>query len=304
MNIYQNLFKHLKFFVSICFIIGVMQINQSMAEKKTGQSKIRSATTKEIALKLQAHLKDSISISLAPKRWLEAGTIIKKAVELENEGEKLKSTESFSEAGKILLSIEKDHPFRKLSDSKIQLGEILFDKKTKIISFPATITYHEDMPVEVLLCKTKANRAYESIFVSDIRPIHLQTILYLAGYMNGSRNSDNKKVQQGARLKLSISFTPEGADKVIARPVEDFLFNDGTNSLWKHKYWIFVGSNAEKGRLTSDLTGEMIITWCVGPAIIQPSDHTIASGKTHLSVNKLKEFPDKAKVTFLIFPAN
>ena len=120
--------------------------------------------------------------------------------------------------------------------------------------------------------------------------------------MNGSRNSDNKKVQQGSQLKLSITFTPEGSKKPITKRVEQLMLDDATNSVWKQKYWIFVGSNAHKGRLIADLTGESILTWCHGSAIIQPSDDSIASGKSHLSVNKLNDVPDKTKVVFLISP--
>lgn len=101
---------------------------------------------------------------------------------------------------------------------------------------------------------------------------------------------------------LSVRITSEDGKKSITKPVEDFLRVSKTGEPWKQKCWIFVGSNIDKGRLTADITGESVISWCVSPAIIQPSDEGVATGKIHLDLIENKEFPDKSEVLFIISP--
>jgi len=299
MNIHR---KYLTYrVITVLFLIApfflMADIENSKLPSKDVQEKV---TSKDMALKLKKYLSKTISISLSPNRWENALTILKDAENLEKEGDVAKSSERYFEAGQILLKIEKEHPYKEFKNGNIKLGEILYDKKRRTISFPATVKYNKDMPVEVLVCKPQSERNYETLFISDIRPLHLQTILYLAGCVNGSRDIGDEKIKQGSRLRLFIQYIPQEGKTPIVKRVEEFFYNTETGLPWKQKYWIFVGSNVDKGRLISDLTGESIITWCVGSSIIQPADDDIASGKSHLDLIKNSDIPDKSNVTFII----
>ena len=264
----------------------------------------KKVDNKKIALKLQKYIAGSISKSLSPGKWAEAQSLIRKAAVAEQNGKEGLADQKYTEAGEVLLAIEKEHPFKRLKNGDMQLGQVFLQKKTRTISFPAKVAYHKEMPVEVILSKPDAERSYETLFTSTIRPIHLQTMLYLAGYMNGSRSEEDKNIRQGDPLKLSVRIISEGGKKSITKPVEDFLCISETGVPWKQKYWIFVGSNVDKGQLVADLTGESIISWCVSPAIIQPSDEGVASGKKHLDLVENKEFPNKSEILFIISPSD
>ena len=299
---WKSLHKTLLIISFFCFFTSFLlskPVSDRQKEQKAAEKKIDS---KMIALKLQKHIAGSIAKSLAPEKWGEAQSLIKKAAAADQNGKSDIADQKYAAAGQILLSIEREHPFKRLNNGDMQLGHITLHKKTKTISFPAKVAYHKEMPVEVILSKPDAERSYETLFTSTMRPLHLQTMLYLAGYMNGSRAGGYKNSKQGDPLKLSVRITSEDGKKSITKPVEDFLCISETKEPWKQKYWIFVGSNVDKGRLIADLTGESVISWCVSPAIIQPSDEGVASGETHLDLVENKEFPNKSKILFIISP--
>jgi hypothetical protein len=287
--------------VVILFSIFLFTLNAETADNTLEKDAVnQKLIPKDIALKLQKSLVSKISPRLDPQGWKKASDLLNEADSLEKEGKKKEASEKYTQAGQILLKIEKEHPYKSFKNGNIKLGKILLDKKKKTISFPAIVKYQPDMPVEVLLCTPLADRNYEALFFSTIRPIHLQTILYLAGYENGARVENNKKVKQGSRLRLFIKYTPKNGAAPIIKSVEEFLCDEKTERKWQNKYWIFVGSNAYKGRLLADITGESIITWCSESAIIQPSDDNAASGKSHLILKKQDNIPNESKITFII----
>jgi hypothetical protein len=127
-------------------------------------------------------------------------------------------------------------------------------------------------------------------------------MLYLAGYLNGSRIEDDKENPQGARLSISIKYTPEGQRNAVIKRIEEFLYSEKTGLMWKQKYWVFVGSDIDKGKLLADLTGESILTWCIQSSILQPSDTGVASGKVHLVSKSIDNIPENSKVILMLEP--
>ena len=311
-SIYSGYFTHIFYIPSIIshtlfsillFSTSFLLFSAPTPSGKNLMSDLGSHSPKELTLKLKRYLENSISASLDRKSWKKAMELLAQAEQRESGGEVKKAQELYIEAGKILLSIDKKHPYRQLSESKITLGQITLDKKSQTISFPAKITYNKDMPVEVILSTPNAYRSYETLFTSTINPLHLQTILYLAGYMNGVRTADNQGSKQGDHLFLYIQNLPKDGSKIVTKPVGDFLRVYETGEVWKPKYWVFVGSKIDQGQLVAERTGESILSWCVASTIIEPSDDLVAKGDHSLSLCRDKAFPDKSDVIFIILPS-
>ncbi|MEN9359781.1 MAG: hypothetical protein RL095_1316 [Verrucomicrobiota bacterium] len=81
-------------------------------------------------------------------------------------------------------------PVEEGPEGSLRLGGILWEPKTQKISFAAILSLPKAdpeqgietaMPLE-LICCTPAGRRYESLLVSEIRPLHLSLLLALAGF--------------------------------------------------------------------------------------------------------------------------
>ena len=258
--------------------------------------------TKDDVLKMRDKIAKTIVVPLAGARWINVEKLISNAKKSSADGEGGKAAKYYNDAGKLLACIIKEHPYKKLQNGSIQLGLITLDTNKKMLSFPAKVTYHREMPVEVILCRPNSDRNYETLFTSEMRPLHLQTLLYLAGFVNGAISKNSKKASQGAKLTLLIRYKSAKDGKVRSVNVNDMLINSDAGRKLEHFPWIFVGSNIYHGKLVADLTGESIISWCVSPAVIEPSNEKIASGEEHIDVNAPADLPDKTDVTFIIKP--
>ena len=276
---------------------NINTVNPTAADSIPSEKNI---TAKKTVLELQKRISGTLSVSLDPDNWQYAQKLIKEASVLEKGGKRGEADAKYSAAGEIMLSIVKAHPYKELKDNIITLGKITLDRKERRISFPAKVSYHADMPVEVILCREDSERSYETLFVSEISPLHLQTVMYLAGYMNGMRKPGNKDIKQGSLVDISVQkMSPEGV--VITKNITDFLTPDKGEDL-DNIHWVFVGSNVLKGELVAELSGESIISWCVSSVIIEPDNEDIASGKIQLNLNQLPEFKNGTEVEFIITP--
>ena len=276
---------------------SINTVNPTAADSIPSEKNI---TVKNTVLKLEKRLSGTLSVSLDPDSWQYAQKLIKEAAALEKGGKRKEADAKYSAAGQIMLSIVKAHPYKELKENIITLGKITLDRNRRKISFPAEVSYHADMPVEVILCRENSERSYETLFVSNVSPLHLQTVMYLAGYLDGTRKPGNKDEKQGSLVDISVrETTPEGA--VITKNITDFLKPEKGKEL-ENFHWVFVGSDIFKGKLLAEISGESIISWCVSSAIIEPDNEDIASGKIQLLLRQLPDFKNGTEVEFIITP--
>jgi hypothetical protein len=175
------------------------------------------------------------------RQWQTATMLFRKGEKQEQDGRKKEASDSYSESGQILTKMKQAHPYAVLHDGRIRLGQIILDKKNQTLSFPAKITYPAEMPVEVILCRPDSERNYETLMVSSIRPLHLQTMLYLAGFMNGARVPNKKDVRRGDLLDIFIEYRTK-AGTAVKRNLDEFLVKESGGTI-KGVRWVFVGSN-------------------------------------------------------------
>lgn len=133
----------------------------------------------------------------------------------------------------------------------IRLGNIMINRRTNEISFPAKINMSKG-PVEVLVC-TQKGRLHESLLASDIDPFRLQMALVLTGAANGAF-PEGGKVLGGDRFNVDVK--PENGER---EPVENWILNDMKKKNMERQGWVFVGSSFHKQKgCMAALSGNII----------------------------------------------
>ena len=166
--------------------------------------------------------------------------------------------EGGGEAGKI----------ERLPDGNIRLGLITVAPARREISFPATVNQLAG-PIEVLIANPHG-RVHESLLRSQVRPLHLQTVLYLLKLSNGARAATGGE-QQGDLVDIDIEWKPpQGAPR--RRPVEDWLHDTRTDSRAKRQGWVFVGSRVRNGLFLAGPAGNLAVTYSVPDTVLDTPD--------------------------------
>ncbi|MFW6413859.1 MAG: YdjY domain-containing protein [Verrucomicrobiota bacterium] len=176
---------------------------------------------------------------------------------------------------------------KQLPGGDLKLGDIILHRDTKTISFPAEMNLRKG-PLEVLIA-TSRGRLHESLLETDIRPLHLQTFLYLLGLDNGARMPSGHDAEepegssphqdtsassreadeeegQGDLVDLDIRWEEDG--KTRTRPIEEYIINTHEDRTMKRHGWVFVGSSVKDGKFLADIEGNIALTWSIGSTVL------------------------------------
>lgn len=158
-------------------------------------------------------------------------------------------------------------------DQNLELDDIIINRRTKEITFPAKINMWEG-PLEVLICTKKEGRLHESLLFTEIEPFKLQLMLILSGAKNGARNKsfDEKGIPQGTLFDIDVK--PDHGKRV---PIENWLYNVVTKKQKERVGWVFVGSSFRDGKCLANVEGNIALTWSFGNTIL---DNPSVTGDT------------------------
>ncbi|MEM8954651.1 MAG: YdjY domain-containing protein [Verrucomicrobiota bacterium] len=157
-------------------------------------------------------------------------------------------------------------PVTQLSEHKFQIGEITFNKQTRRIEFPAHVNTREDLLEYILVHKN--GKTHESLFATDISPVHLNIVMLLAGYKpDPGKLFDNapppdplqeKSLPHDplAHVQFSVSWSLKDEPPVTTTP-ENLILNRFTGIPMKRSPWQFNGSAIESGRFQAELEGSI-----------------------------------------------
>ena len=161
-----------------------------------------------------------------------------------------------------------------ISNEIIAIGKVHINRRTKEVSFPATVQL-TDGAIEVLIT-TKKGRTYETLLASDIEPYNLQLALLLSGAENGTRFQSKEPpkgkdaIPQGDIINIFVK-----TEKGKVQPVTNWLINAKTQKPFKKNQWVFVGSsfNSQKKCLAAK-DGNIVTTWSFGNTILDNPSQT------------------------------
>jgi hypothetical protein len=195
------------------------------------------------------------------------------------------------EVVRLIALLRGRHPFE-VDGGRMELGGIVHDGSHGRITIPARVEYpnpgDERHPneVELLLC-TMAGRMHETLFVTDVRPLHLELLLHLAGHTKG---------EAGNRFRIE-AINNEG-DRI---PVESLVRASDGGVLAHPMLWEFSGSDYQDV-YPPDLSGDFAIFWHAHDSVLRVDHEGIAIGEVKLLPLPHPKLPHGASVVLELIP--
>lgn len=147
----------------------------------------------------------------------------------------------------------------KVGEGRFRLGDIVIDKKSRSITFPAQVNQDKGM-LEYLIVHRKG-KTHESLLNTRVEGYDLQVAFLLLGY----EGSENKLAGQG-----DPSLPQGDAIRIVIRqksgeeiPAEQWLINkfpEGDRDVGPMK-WVYTGSYSWQGRFQAQDTGSFAAIW-------------------------------------------
>ncbi len=186
-----------------------------------------------------------------------------------------------------------------LPNGDIVLGHITLHRQQGTLSFPAAMHEPGVRELEVLIA-TPIGRLHETLVVADVRPLHLQVLLYLLNLRNGPRLPDADGTQ-GDLVNLDLEWTDQDGRKTV-EPIEKWVVDNQTGQPMQRLGWVFTGSPIADNNLLADTTGNLVLVYSVGETILDiPSP--LGNDDIHFSVNRDKKQPGpEAPVRVIVTP--
>lgn len=190
----------------------------------------------------------------------------------------------------ISTQLKTNHPFQK-TKTTISLGKITYLKNTRQIIIPAKVNYpnpgdtRHPGELELILC-TEEGRTHETLFTTTARPLHLELLLHLTGFIKNDHPS-------AFNISISLPNTPPiPINQLIATKSE---------LLPKTLTWEFSGANFQD-LYPPDQTGDLIICWHAHHSVLRTTDPNIASGQTKLIPKKHPALDQNTPVKLILTP--
>lgn len=176
------------------------------------------------------------------------------------------------------------HPFSSDADG-FELGAIRYDTASATFRLPARVRYPDEGDerhpgeLEVLACGEQG-RVHETLFVADVRPLHLELLLHLAGYRKGEG-------------RFMVRAVTSSGDVIAVRELVRRL--DGRE--WPGPIeWEFSGSEFGDP-YAPDLSGDLAIFWHAHDSVLRVADEEIGSGQLKLRAIRHPDLPNGSPVT-------
>lgn len=189
---------------------------------------------------------------------------------------------------------EPGNELRKLSQHEYQLGLVRIDKSKREVRLPGKVNMTEGL-VELFLC-TSSGKTHESVFVTEAKPIHVQTALLLLGARAGKCPNEKgaDDVPEGDRIVVLVQIK----DKEPVR-AEQFVWHQTAKQAMEQTTWVFTGSKIIEGQYMADVEGSLVATWYDPLAIVNNPLPTNADDE--LYVVNTKAAPAQGSPVTIVF---
>lgn len=146
------------------------------------------------------------------------------------------------------------HPLvKKISDTQYKIGNVLLDKATREISFPATthITDSETI-IEYLITHTNGEKVHETLLTTETSPLQINLAFKLLNYPESQGLLiPNTKLDLAARFSIHVSH--EGK----TTPITSWLQHRDTRKPMPLTPWVYNGSFITQKRFMAELNGNI-----------------------------------------------
>lgn len=154
----------------------------------------------------------------------------------------------------------------KVGEHKYRLGQIEFHAKEREISLPVTVNMREGGPIEYLLVHENG-KTHESVFTTEVSPLHLQIVMKLLKFQPGNgdvfnrllppealENEGGEEADRGDLLR--VRFLEEGKEGVT--PASSVILDGENSKPMSDGPWVYTGSKLEGGTFLAEGEGSII----------------------------------------------
>ncbi len=168
-----------------------------------------------------------------------------------------------------------------LPDGNLLVGDITVRRAAGELAFPAKIVL-EAGPLEVIVAHPHG-RLHETLLVTEVKALQIQTMLYLLGAENGRRLPEPGE-KQGALVDIDVEWTDGNGEKQ-RQPIENWIQDRRTEKTMRRIGWAFVGSVIQEGKFLADVEGNVVVNYSVGSTVLDVPDPDSRSDDTLHSVH-------------------
>lgn len=157
---------------------------------------------------------------------------------------------------------------KKLADGTMQIGEIIFDPKTRQVRVPCTVNMnegllefavvHENGKIHESLLITKASAVHLNIAMKLLRYVaseELYAIEKERGVLTDKFPAVEEKIRKASRVNLSIEWQHEGKAKKV--PISDWIMHTRTTKPMSAEPWVYGGSMMVDGQFVAEQNGDV-----------------------------------------------
>ncbi|RPJ33881.1 MAG: hypothetical protein EHM17_08695 [Verrucomicrobiaceae bacterium] len=167
----------------------------------------------------------------------------------------------------------------KLDDTRLRIGGVTFDRKTREIRFPARVNMTEGLLEFIVVHQN--GKIHESLLVTDISPTHLNLAFTLLRYPashelyplpNDSGGSSGEfpqvpdEVKNGARIAIDVEWN-DGA-KTRRLPINDWIQHAVKTTAMPQGPWVYGGSFVYDGHYSPETSGDIAAIFIAPSALI------------------------------------
>ncbi|RYD46275.1 MAG: hypothetical protein EOP85_07780 [Verrucomicrobiaceae bacterium] len=168
---------------------------------------------------------------------------------------------------------------KKLDETRFQIGQVIFDKKTREIRFPAKVNMTEGL-LEFLVVHEKG-KLHESLFSTETSPTDLNLALTLLSYKpskelyplpndTGGTSNSFPEVPPGikfaARVNIDAEWTTEGKTRRLS--VNELIQHEVKVTAMPAGPWVYGGSDFKEGKFIAETSGDIIAIFLSMAALV------------------------------------
>ena len=209
--------------------------------------------------------------------------------------------------------VEAKPAIKELDGDRLQIGKVIFNRKTREIRFPASVNMAGNELLEFAIVTTKG-KLHESLLMTEASPTNINLAFKLLRYKaseefypildkygtsSGKYPKVSEEIKASARVDISVEWK-EG-DRQRTAKLREWISHGTTGEAMASDPWVYGGSSIYEGRFMADSTGDIAAIFLSNTSLLN------FSGKDNNSDEVWLPFPKRVpaegtKVTVVITP--
>lgn len=202
---------------------------------------------------------------------------------------------------------------KKLDGDRLQIGEVIFNAKTREIRFPAAVNMAGEELLEFAIVHVNG-KVHEALLITEISATDLNIAFKLLRYQpsaefyplmekDGSYSDKFPEVpaavKDAARIDIAVEWK-EG-DKTRTAKLHEWISHASTGKPMAADPWVYGGSGIHEGKFMAETSGDLAAIFLSNSALINFSGKDNNSDEVWLPFPK-RVPPEGTKVTVIIAP--